>query len=154
MFTKILSDVALADAGRNAGARHCGTIGCRLYDLDRQIKKLPSTNKELNFVYEAGPWGYDIFRYLPDKGFYWAVDSPEHIPKSPANRVKTDRSDARTLARLYRATELAYVFVPRADDEAVRDLIRAREDAKKAQRVAQQQLNGMLLRLSFWRQKR
>ena len=54
-----------------------------------------------------------------------------------------------TLARLHRAGELTYVFVPRADDEAMRDLTRAREDAKKAQRVAQQQLGGMLLRLGF-----
>ena len=53
------------------------------------------------------------------------------------------------LARLHRAGELTYAFVPRADDEAMRDLTRAREDAKKAQRVAQQQLNGMLLRLGF-----
>ena len=142
-------DVALADAGRNAEVRHYGTIGGGLDDLDRLVKKLSSPNKELHFVYEAGPCGYDIFRSLTDKGFDCAVVSPAHIPKKPADRIKTDRRDAMMLARLHRAGELTYVFVPRTDDEAMRDLTRAREDAKKAQRVAQQQLNGMLLRLGF-----
>lgn len=142
-------DVALADADRNGEVRHYGTIGGGLDDLERLVKKLSSPGKELHFVYEAGPCGYEIFRSLTEKGFDCAVCSPAHIPKSPAVRVKTDRRDALMLARLHRAGELTYVFVPRADDEAMRDLTRAREDAKKAQRVAQQQLCGMLLRLGF-----
>ncbi len=141
--------VALADAGRNAEVRNYGIIGGGLDDLDRLTKKLVTTGKELHFVYEAGPCGYDIFRSLTAKGFDCAVVSPAHIPKSPADRVKTDRRDAMMLARLHRAGELTYVFVPRTDDEAMRDLTRCREDAKKAQRVTQQQLGGMLLRLGF-----
>lgn len=142
-------DVAIADAGRNAEVRHYGTIGGGLDDLDRLLRKLVSQDKDLHFVYEAGPCGYDIFRFLTDKGFDCAVVSPAHIPKSPADRIKTDRRDAMTLARLHRAGELTYVFVPRTDDEAMRDLTRAREDAVKAQRVARQQLGGMMLRLGF-----
>ena len=142
-------DVALADAGRNGEVRHYGTIGGDLVDLDRLVKKLFSEGRELHFVYEAGPCGYEIFRFLTEKGLDCAVCSPAHIPKSPVDRVKTDRRDALMLARLHRAGELTYVFVPRADDEAMRDLTRAREDAKKAQRVARQQLSGMLLRLGF-----
>jgi transposase len=142
-------DVAIADAGRNAEVRHYGTIGGGLDDLYRLLKKIATAGRELHFVYEAGPCGYEIFRSLTDKGYDCAVVSPAHIPKSPADRIKTDRRDAMTLARLHRAGELTYVFVPRADDEAMRDLTRAREDAKKAQRVAQQQLGGMLLRLGF-----
>jgi transposase len=141
--------VALADAGRNAEVRNHGIIGGSLDDLDRMIKKLNAPDKELHFVYEAGPCGYEIFRSLTEKGFDCAVCSPAHIPKSPADRIKTDRRDAMTLARLHRAGELTYVFVPRAEDEAMRDLTRCREDAKKAQRVTQQQLSGMLLRLGF-----
>lgn len=141
--------VALADAGRNAEVRHYGTIGGSLDDLDHLVKKLLATGKELHFVYEAGPCGYEIFRSLTAKGLDCAVCSPAHIPKSPADRIKTDRRDAMMLARLHRAGELTYVFVPRTDDEAMRDLTRAREDSKKAQRVAQQQLCGMLLRLGF-----
>ncbi len=83
------------------------------------------------------------------KEYACAVASPSHIGKKPADRIKTDRRDATMLARLHRAEELTYVFVPRAEDEAIRDLTRAREDALKAQRVARQQLGGFLLRLGF-----
>jgi transposase len=141
--------VALADAGRNAEVRNYGIIGGDLADLDRVIKKLTTSGKELHVVYEAGPCGYEIFRHLTAQGLECAVCSPAHLPKSPADRIKTDRRDALMLARLHRAGELTYVFVPRADDEAMRDLTRGREDAKKAQRVAQQQLGGMLLRLGI-----
>ena len=141
--------VALADAGRNSEVRNYGIIGGSLDDLDRLVKKLVATGKDLHFVYEAGPCGYDVFRFLTAKGLDCAVCSPAHVPKSPADRIKTDSRDAMMLARLHRAGELTYVFVPRADDEAMRDLTRCREDAKKAQRVAQQQLGGMLLRLGF-----
>jgi len=141
--------VALADAGRNSEVRNYGIIGGSLDDLDRLVKKLVATGKDLHFVYEAGPCGYDVFRFLTTKGLDCAVCSPAHVPKSPADRIKTDSRDALMLARLHRAGELTYVFVPRADDEAMRDLTRCREDAKKAQRVAQQQLGGMLLRLGF-----
>jgi len=142
-------NVALADGDRNGEVRYYGAIGGTLDDLDRVVKKLSSSSKELRFVYEAGPCGYDIFRSLTDKGYDCAVASPSHIGKKPADRIKTDRRDALMLARLHRAGELTYVFVPRAEDEAIRDLTRAREDAIKAQRIARQQLGGMLLRLGF-----
>ena len=141
--------VAIASAGRNAEVRHYGTIGGTVEDLLRAAKKIDSPNVDLHFVYEAGPCGYDIYRCLTEKGFDCAVVSPAHIPKKPADRVKTDRRDAMTLARLHRAGELTYVFVPRPEDEAMRDLTRSREDAKKAQAVARQQLGGMLLRLGY-----
>lgn len=141
--------VALADAGRNAEVRNYGIIGGGLDSLDRLIQKLIASGKKPHLVYEAGPCGYEIFRFVTAKGLDCAVCSPAHIPKSPADRIKTDRRDAMMLARLHRAGELTYVFAPRPDDEAMRDLTRGREDAKKAQRVAQQQLGGMLLRLGF-----
>ena len=142
-------DVAIANTGRDGEVRHYGTIGGNVEDLLRAVKKIKSSNMDLRFVYEAGPCGYDIYRSLTEKGFECAVASPAHIPKKPADRVKTDRRDAISLARLHRAGELTYVFVPRVDDEAMRDLTRSREDAKKAQAVARQQLGGMLLRLGF-----
>ena len=141
--------VAIADAGRNAEVRNYGIIGGTLDDLCRLVKKLSAPDKELRFVYEAGPCGYEIFRFLTLRGLDCAVCSPSHTPKSPSDRIKTDGRDAMTLARLHRAGELTYVFVPRADDEAMRDLTRCREDAKKAERVVRQQLGGMLLRLGF-----
>jgi len=71
------------------------------------------------------------------------------VPKKSGDRVKTDRRDAVSLARLHRAGELTPVYVPCEEDEAMRDLIRAQEDAKNAQRTAQQRLSAMLLRLGF-----
>ncbi len=142
-------NVALADGDRNGDVRYYGAIGGTLDDLNRVVKKLASTSGELHFVYEAGPCGYDIFRSLTDKGYACAVASPSHIGKKPSERIKTDRRDAMMLARLHRAGELTYVFVPHAEDEAMRDLTRAREDALKAQRVSRQQLGGFLLRLGF-----
>jgi transposase len=142
-------DVALADGGREGEVRYYGSIGGDRESLDRLIRKLVSTGSELHFVYEAGPCGYDIYRYLQAKGFDCAVVAPSGTPKKGNQRVKNDHRDAITLARLHRARELTYVFVPREDDEAMRDLVRARQDAVKAQRVARQQLGGMLLRLGF-----
>jgi transposase len=141
--------VAVAESGRNGEVRNYGVIGGEIGELLQLVKKLSSSGKELHIVYEAGPCGYEIYRFLTEKGFECKVCSPAHIPKSPADRIKTDRRDAIVLARLHRAGELTYVFVPRAEDEAMRDITRGREDAKKAQRIAQQQLNGMLLRLGF-----
>jgi transposase len=74
------------------------------------------------------------------------VVAPSKVPKAKGDRVKTDRRDARKLARLHRAGELTPVYVPHEEDEAMRDLSRAREDAKIAERKARQQLNGFLLR--------
>jgi transposase len=71
------------------------------------------------------------------------------VPKKSGNRIKTDRRDAEALARLYRAGELTPIYVPREDDEAMRDLSRAREDASKAQRTARQRLGAMLLRHGY-----
>jgi len=107
---------------------------------------LISQNVELRCVYEAGPCGYGIYRHLTDKGIDCTVVAPALIPKKSADRVKTDRRDAESLARLHRSGELTAVYVPSPEDEASRDLVRAREDAQKAQRISKQQLGAFLLR--------
>lgn len=141
--------VALAEEGRNGEVRFYGVIGGDITSLGRLVKKLSSKDKELRFVYEAGPCGYEIYRYLKSKGYDCEVVSPAHIARKPSDRIKTDRRDAITLARLHRSGDLTSVYVPREDDEAMRDLMRAREDAVKAQRVTRQQLKAMLLRLGI-----
>lgn len=97
-------------------------------------------------IYEAGPCGYALYRHLTAKGIDCTVVSPSRIPKRAGDRVKTDRRDAEMLARLHRAGELEAVYVPRPEDEAVRDLTRGREDAKAAQTRARHQLKSFLLR--------
>ena len=87
-----------------------------------------------------------IYRHLAGKGLDCVVVAPSMIPKRSGDRVKTDRRDAQMLARLHRAGELAAVYVPHPEDEAVRDLTRSREDAKEAQTRARHQLKAFLLR--------
>lgn len=139
-------DIALADEGVRGEVRHYGTIGGGLGDVDRALRKIVAGGRTLRVVYEAGPCGYALYRYLTAKGIDCTVVSPSRIPKRAGDRVKTDRRDAEMLARLHRAGELEPVYVPRTDDEAVRDLTRAREDAKAAQTRARHQLKAFLLR--------
>lgn len=136
-------DVALADAKE---ARHYGRIGGDAASADRLIRKLKSAHRKLTFVYEAGPCGFWLYRRLKAQGLECMVVSPSLTPRNAADRVKTDRRDARKLARLARAGELEPIYVPDAGDEAIRDLVRAREDAVSMQRQARQRLQALLLR--------
>jgi len=126
-------DVATADDGRSAEVRHYGKITGDLDALDKVMRKLQSTGRTLRVVYEAGPCGYAIYRHLTAQHIECTVIAPSMTPKKSGDRVKTDRRDALSLARLHRAGELTAVSVPREDDEAMRDLSRAREDAKRAE---------------------
>lgn len=142
-------DVAMADEGRDNEVRYYGTINGDLDSLDKVVRKLVSRGNTLRFVYEAGPCGYEIYRHLSRQGYDCMVVAPSLIPKRSGNRIKNDRRDAEMLARLHRAGELSPVYVPRIEDEAMRDLCRARIDSKNAERKARQQLNAFLLRSGF-----
>jgi len=142
-------DIALADEGRNGEVRLYGSIGGDMASLDKAIRKFRRAGVELRFVYEAGPCGYEIYRHLTAQGFHCDVIAPSMTPKKSGDRIKTDRRDAITLARLYRAGELTPVYVPREDDEAMRDLVRGREDAVIATRKARQHLSAFVLRHGF-----
>src|SRR5215831_1175044 len=123
-----------------------GTIGTRQCDIDQLIRKMQSKSKHLIFVYEAGPCGYWLYRYLTKKGQVCWVVAPSLIPKKPGDRVKTNRRDAIKLARLMRSGDLTPVYVPQVEDEAIRDLCRAREDAIHDLKAAKFRLKAFLLR--------
>ena len=126
-------EVAFID--ENGEARNYGKIKNNLGALEKVIRRLYSKGpKELKFVYEAGPCGYGIFRHLTGLGFECAVVAPSMIPKRSGCRIKNDRRDALNLCRLFRAGELTPVHVPTPEDEAMRDLVRARDDAKSAEK--------------------
>jgi transposase len=93
----------------------------------------------------AGPCGYWLYRYLTNKGHVCWVVAPSLIPKKPGDRVKTDRRDAVQLARLMRSGDLTPVYVPTVEDEAIRDLTRAREDALRDLKAAKFRLTAFLL---------
>ena len=100
----------------------------------------------MSFCYEAGPCGYGVYREIVDTGHHCEVVAPSLIPRRSGERVKTDRRDAVKLARLHRSGELRAVWVPDEEQEAMRDLTRAREDIKAIERKAKQRLGAFLLR--------
>ncbi|WP_445505876.1 IS110 family transposase, partial [Niallia sp. 03091] len=100
----------------------------------------------LRFCYEAGPTGYPLYRLLSTLGVHCEVIAPSLIPQKPGERIKTDRRDSIRLAQLYRAGELTSIYVPTTEDEALRDLVRAREDAKEDELRAKHRLSKFLLR--------
>jgi len=139
-------DVATAEAARDGEIRHVGAIGGDLGALDKALRRLTSRGQPLHVVYEAGPCGYVIWRHLHAQGMRCDVVAPSSIARPSGDRVKTDRRDAMLLARLARSGDLAAVRVPNDGDEAVRDLVRAREDAVREQRNARHRLKALLLR--------
>ena len=100
----------------------------------------------LLFCYEAGPCGYGLYRHIVEAGHDCQVVAPSLIPKKAGERIKTDRRDALKLSRLLRGGDLTAVWVPDSEQEAMRDLTRARDDMKSQERKARQQLNAFVLR--------
>lgn len=114
--------------------------------LARLIRRLNGFGRDVRCVYEAGPCGYDPQRMLARAGIVCAVAAPSLIPRRAGDRVKTDRRDADKLGRLYRAGELTLVTVPDEGQEALRDLVRAREDASVDLLRRRHRLSKFLLR--------
>jgi len=140
--------IAVAYVAQEHGAEviYLGTIGTRQCDIDHLVRKMQSKAKHLIFVYEAGPCGYWLYRYLTKKGYDCWVVAPSLIPKKSGDRVKTNRRDAVQLARLARSGDLTLVSVPKVEDEAIRDLTRAREDTISDLKDAKFRLKAFLLR--------
>ena len=115
--------------------------------LLRLMKKLGVSKGEVKVCYEAGPTGFVLARRLLQLGYDCIVVAPSAVPKAGGERVKTDRRDAKKLARLSRSGDLSGIHIPGATDEAVRDLCRARTDASQALACAKQQLSMFLLRV-------
>ena len=138
--------VAVAAGGLRGEVREHGRIANTPTALDRLLRKLGGDGMNLRFCYEAGPCGYGIQRHVTAQGHDCDVVAPSLIPKRAGDRIKTDRRDAVSLAKLHRAGELTAVWVPDTRHEAMRDLVRARLDAVHSLRRVRQQLSGFLLR--------
>ena len=137
--------VAVAEEGRDGEIRSIGTVPNTPDAVRKLIKKLgPAAS--LRACYEAGPTGYVLYWQLTVLGVACEVVAPTLVPVKAGDRVKTDRRDALKLARCYRAGDLTAVWVPDAAHEALRDLVRAREAAKKDQLRARHRLGKFLLR--------
>lgn len=138
--------IAIADEGRQKDVRTYGTIVHTMNAIDKFVRNQVSQGVELHCVYEAGPTGFGLYHYLRGNGVDCIVTAPSMIPKKSGERIKNDRRDAQNLARLHRAGELKEIYVPDPEDEAIRDLIRGRDDARQAGRKAKQRLLSYLLR--------
>jgi transposase len=136
--------IAVADAGGEA-PENVATIPNETTVLLKCLKKLGS-GETLRCCYEAGPTGFVLQRALRSAGIDCIVIAPSLVPKTTGDRVKTDRRDAVKLARFLRSGDLTEVHVPEAATEAMRDLERSRDDAKRAERTARHQLSKFLLR--------
>ena len=138
--------VAYVAQEHGAEVTYLGAIGTRHGDIDNLIRTMQSKATHLIFVSEAGPCGYWLSRYFTKKGYdCWGV-APSLIPTKPGERVTTDRRDAVQLARLARSGDLTAVYVPTIEDEAMRDLTRAREDAISDGKDTKLRLKAFVLR--------
>lgn len=138
--------IGIADQNRDGEIRYYGQINNNMDDLSKILRKMISQGFELKCVYEAGGCGYYLYRYLIHNGIDCLVAAPSKIPRKSGDRQKNDKRDCLNLARLHRAGELTPVYVPNEEDEALRDLVRARSDAQNAHKKAKQQLGAFLLR--------
>jgi transposase len=138
--------ITVAIAEEHGAPRYYGEIANTAEAIKKLIRKVVPREGNTSFCYEAGPCGYGVYRQITGMGYRCDVVAPSLIPKKAGDRVKTDRRDAVMLTRLYRAGELTSVWVPAQDQEAMRDLTRAREDLKGMERHARQRLSGFLLR--------
>jgi transposase len=139
--------IAVAVAEAEGEVESLGTVPNTPESVARLVKKLRANGGEPCVCYEAGPTGYVLYWQLTALGVQCEVIAPSLVPVKSGDRVKTDRRDAMKLARLYRAGELTAVWVPTPEHEALRDLVRAREAAKKDERRARNRLQKFLLRL-------
>jgi transposase len=143
---KLKHAVALAEGGRDGEVRFVGEVENRPAPIEKVIKKLARRYRKLHVCFEAGPTGYGLYRQMQGLGHDCLVVAPALIPRRSGERVKTNRRDALTLARLHRAGELTAVWVPDDVHEAIRDLVRGRTTAAEDVRRKRQQLLSFLLR--------
>ena len=136
--------IAVADPGRGE-PRILPTIPNDFKTLIRALRKLGDLDY-LMCCYEAGPTGYKLYRQLKKAGIRCIVIAPSLVPVKSGRRIKTDRRDAAKLACYLRSGDLTAIHVPDEATEAVRDLERSRDDAKRAERVARHHLSKFLLR--------
>jgi transposase len=138
--------IAIALASSQGEPVEVGQIRNEPSAMRRMADRLAQRHGRLMLAYEAGPCGYELYRQLTSLGHACIVVAPSLIPRRPGDRIKTDRRDAAALARLLRSGDLTAVWVPDTHHEAIRELVRCREDIKHVERLGCQRLCALLLR--------
>src|SRR5438270_11567786 len=143
---------AVAEWRRNAAVHDLGAVSNDLHALEKLLARLGKRygpEVMMRICYEAGPCGFGIARRLGQLGVDCAVVALSLTPTRAGDRLKTDKRDARKLARLLRAGELSAIYIPEPTDEAIRDLCRARSDAVDDRRRWRHRSKGFLLRHGY-----
>jgi len=143
---KLRNAVTVAEGARQGELRYLGEFDTAPDAVAKLVRKVADRYDTLHFCYEAGPTGYGLYRQIMAMGHECTVVAPSMIPRKLGERVKTNRRDARTLARLHRAGELTAVRVPDETHEAVRDLVRTRTTTVEDYRRKRQRVSAFLLR--------
>jgi transposase len=139
--------VAVAEAGREGEVRSWGTIPHETTAINRLVNKLQRKLGVIECVYEAGPCGYGLQRHLAGQNVACRIVAPSKVPVQPGRkRKKNDTHDALNLARLHRAGDLTYIWIPDAIHEAMQDLVRARQTSSHQVRKARQRISCFLLK--------
>jgi transposase len=144
--SKLRNAVAIAEGERSGEVRFVGEIANSAAATAKLVRRLAGKYRRLSFCYEAGPTGYGLYRQIKSLGHDCVVVAPSLIPKRPGDRVKTNRRDALSLAKLLRAGELTAVWVADERHEAMRELTRARGAAAEDLRRKRQHVSAFLLR--------
>jgi transposase len=139
--------IAVAIAEEEGSPSSYGTLANDPDAVRKLMTQLGGKGVELRVAYEAGPTGYALHRQLTKMGIECIVVAPSLIPIRPGDKIKTDRRDALKLARLLRSGDLTAIWVPDREHEALRNLVRARADAKVDELRAKHRLSKFLLRL-------
>jgi len=145
---KSFIEVTYIEDVRGVKPIHLGKIPSTKQAVKKLVRQFESKypHATLHFVYEAGPCGYWIYRLITSLGHCCYDIAPSLIPKKPGDKIKTDKRDAMNLAKLLKSEDLTTIYVPEPEDEAVRDLSRARETAMKDLKDGKYQLKALLLR--------
>ena len=137
--------IAVAELDDGAKEARTSEIGAEPKAVAKAFKRM-SSEADLRVCYEAGGSGFELYRQLVSMGIDCVVIAPSMTPRKPGDRIKTDRRDAIRLARAHRAGELTAVYVPTDLQEAARDLVRARDDARRDRVTARHRVSGFVLR--------
>ena len=145
---KEFNEVAYIEEHRGSQPVHLGRFSSSKVAVQKLVRQFESKypGATLHFVYEAGPCGYWIYRLITSLGHCCYVVAPSLIPKKSGEKIKTDKRDALKLSKLLKSEDLTPIYVPEPEDEAVRDLSRAREIAMKDLKDAKYQLKALMLR--------
>ena len=138
--------LAVAEADGKKDLYFFGTIPNDKVIIKKKLEELKKRYSSIEMVYEAGPCGYGLQRFLSKEHYICHITPPSTIPDIKSNHIKNDHRDSKNLARLLRMGELVHIWIPDETHEAIRELVRVRHAARKDVKKAKQRVQSFLLK--------